>query len=72
MEQFQLLDIVALLEPHEAYNLQKGQVGTIVEILLENKMFLVEFANKQGETIALVPLEDSQLLLLHLNAEIAA
>jgi hypothetical protein len=63
---------VALLEPHQKQNLQKGQVGTIVEILEENKIYLVEFANKQGETIALIPLKESQLLLLHLNAEIAA
>jgi|694.fasta_scaffold41247_3 hypothetical protein len=72
MEHFQLLDIVALLEPLEKKNLQKGQVGTVVEILEEGKIYLVEFANKLGETIALVPLEESQLLLLHINAEIAA
>jgi hypothetical protein len=72
MEQFQLLDIVALLEPIEKHNLQKGQVGTIVEILEENRIFLVEFSNKQGETMTLVPLAEHQLLLLHLNAEMAA
>lgn len=72
MEQFQLLDIVALLEPIERHHLQKGQVGTIVEILEENRIFLVEFANKQGETMTLVPLSEHQLLLLHLNAEMAA
>jgi ribosomal 30S subunit maturation factor RimM len=72
MESYQLHDLVALLISNEKHNLQKGQVGTIVEILEENKFFLVEFADKHGETLALVPLNHEQILLLHLHSELAA
>ncbi len=72
MKSYQLHDLVALLTSMENHNLQKGQVGTIVEILEENRFFLVEFADKHGETLSLVPLNHDQILLLHLYAELAA
>jgi hypothetical protein len=72
MENFQINDLVALLAPVENEHLEKGQVGTIVDILEENEYFLVEFSNKKGETVSLLPLNQKQILLLHLNNELVA
>jgi len=66
----QLLDVVALLKDIPAEKLVKGQVGTIVEELDED-VFEVEFANRQGETIASLPLNSADLMLLHFEAETA-
>lgn len=42
--------------------------GTIVEILATN-MYEVEFCNKKGETIAMLPVSGNHLLLLHYDSE---
>jgi hypothetical protein len=72
MENIQINDLVALLAPVENEHLEKGQVGTIVEILEENEFFLVEFSNKKGETVSLLPLNQKQILLLNFNDELVA
>lgn len=59
-----LLDVVALTEDLPAFNLCKGQVGTIVEIY-EPGVFEVEFVDRHGKTYALQTLHASQLLQLH-------
>jgi len=41
-----------------------GQVGTVVELLAPN-VFEIEFANQSGETIAMLAVEEKDLLLLH-------
>jgi len=63
-----LLDVVALLEdiPHE--KLVKGQVGTIIEEL-EEGVYEVEFADKQGRTLASLSLKVKDLMLLHFDIE---
>ena len=63
-----LFDVIALLK--ERNNLVIGQVGTIVEILDEEN-FEVEFTNTKGETIATVPVNSKDLLLLHYELEAA-
>ncbi len=45
--------------------LPRGQVGTVVEIYNQGKAFEVEFANKNGQTYALVSLELEKLMLLY-------
>ncbi len=62
--ELRLLDVVALTEdfPHE--NLQRGQVGTIVEILAPD-VYEVEFSDNDGRTYALCSLRADQLLALH-------
>ncbi len=63
-----LLDIVALLKDMPDDKLLKGQVGTIVEELDEG-VYEVEFADKQGRTIASLTLTVEELMLLHFEAE---
>lgn len=61
----QLLDVIALMEDIPKENLQRGQVGTIVEILAEN-VFEVEFVDtKNGHPYAMLPLKAQQLMQLH-------
>jgi hypothetical protein len=63
-----LLDSVALLKDLPDDRLIKGQVGTIVEELDEGG-YEVEFADKQGRTIASLALTVEELMLLHFEAE---
>jgi hypothetical protein len=66
--EIKLLDVVALLKEKPPHKLSIGQVGTIVEIL-DKGVFEVEFTNKSGETIAMLPLKEEELLLLHYEVE---
>ncbi len=45
-----LLDVVALTVDLPEYNLRRGQVGTVVEILAEDNAFEVEFSDRAGRT----------------------
>ncbi|MGB3779996.1 MAG: DUF4926 domain-containing protein [Tunicatimonas sp.] len=63
-----LLDTVALLKDVPGEKLIKGQVGTIIE-MLEEGVYEVEFADKQGRTIASLALAVEELMLLHFEAE---
>lgn len=65
-----LLDVVALLNDFPENHLQRGQVGTIVEILTDD-VFEVEFVNPDGQTYAMLALSAEQLMVLHYEAESA-
>ena len=45
-----LLDVVALTVDLPTYNLWRGQVGTVVEILAGGTAFEVEFSDREGRT----------------------
>ncbi len=60
----ELLDVVALTEDLPERSLQRGQVGTVVE-LLDEDVFAVEFADNQGRTYATLALKAEQLIVLH-------
>ncbi len=60
----QLLDVVALTVNLPERNLQRGQVGTIVEILGPD-VFEVEFSDDQGRAYAMLALRADQLMVLH-------
>jgi hypothetical protein len=67
-----LLDIVALTEDIPEYNLLRGQVGTIVEILADGAAFEVEFSDtsgglrlRNGQTYESVGLRPEQVMVLH-------
>ncbi|MCG6133074.1 MAG: DUF4926 domain-containing protein [Nostoc sp. LLA-1] len=60
-----LLDIVALTEDIPEYNLLRGQVGTIVEILADGVAFEVEFSDRNGQTYESVGLRPAQIMVLH-------
>ena len=75
MNEIELHDTVALTENMKITQfmtdkeiiLPRGQVGTVVEIYDEGKAFEVEFANKNGQTYALISLELEKLMLLHID-----
>ncbi|MBC8153980.1 MAG: DUF4926 domain-containing protein [Bacteroidetes bacterium] len=63
-----LLDVVALLKELPEEKLMKGQVGTVVELLAEG-VYEVEFSDRQGRTITMCALSESDLLVLHYELE---
>ena len=58
-----LLDTVALLEDLPKAQLQRGQVGTVVEVLGAD-VYEVEFSDDEGRTYALLPLPEALLMIL--------
>lgn len=62
----QLLDVVALTVDLPQYKSQKGQVGTVVEILAKGAVFEVEFSDyNTGQTYESVGLRPEQIMVLH-------
>lgn len=64
IQEIRLLDVVALTKDIPESGLLRGQVGTVVE-LLSPEVFEVEFVDNDGRTYATLPLNSSQLLVLH-------
>jgi hypothetical protein len=60
-----LLDVVALTVDLPEYNLWRGQVGTVVEILAGGTAFEVEFSDRKGRTYESIGLRPEQLMVLH-------
>jgi hypothetical protein len=60
-----LLDIVALTIDLPEYNLYRGQVGTVVELLAGGAVFEVEFSDRNGRTYESVGLRPEQIMVLH-------
>jgi hypothetical protein len=61
MDTFEILDVVVLTEALPLLNLRKGELGTIVEVLDED-VFLVEFADSKGVTYAMPALNVNVLM----------
>jgi len=61
---FKLLDVVALTVDLPEYNLWRGQVGTIVEILVGGAAFEVEFSDRDGRTYESLGLRPDQIMVL--------
>ena len=61
--QLKLLDVIALLEDLPQQRLQRGQVGTIVEVLAPG-IYEVEFSDDAGRTYAMAALRADQLMSL--------
>lgn len=61
----ELLDVVALTVDLPEYNLWRGQVGTVVEILTGGAAFEVEFSDRNGRTYESVGLRPEQIMVLH-------
>jgi hypothetical protein len=64
-ETFALLDVVTLTEDLPTYQLWRGQVGTIVEILAGGKAFEVEFSDRDGQVYASLGLRPDQIMRLY-------
>jgi hypothetical protein len=60
-----LLDVVALTVDLPEYNLYRGQVGTVVELLAGGAAFEVEFSDRNGRTYESVGLYSEQIMVLH-------
>ena len=60
-----LFGVVALTVDLPDYELWRGQVGTIVEILAEGAAFEVEFCDREGRTYESVGLRLDQIMVLH-------
>ncbi len=61
----ELLDVVALTVDLPEYNLYRGQVGTVVELLAGGAAFEVEFSDRNGRTYESVGLRSEQIMVLH-------
>lgn len=59
-----LLDGVAVTEDIQEKGLQRGNVGTVVEIL-DDRNYEVEFVDENGKTYAVLPLSSNKLIVLH-------
>lgn len=59
-----LLDVVALTEELPEKSLQRGQVGTVVEVLAPD-VYEVEFTDNDGRIYAELAVKAEQLLVLH-------
>jgi len=59
-----LLDVVALTEDLPEQKLERGQVGTVVEILAPD-VYEVEFTDNDGRTYAELAVKEEKLLVLH-------
>jgi len=71
MDEFKLLDVVALTENLDSEGLRRGEVGTIVEQWKEG-VFEVEFSDDSGRAYAMVALRPEQLMKLHFRKYAAA
>ena len=63
-KEIKLLDVVALTIDFPEYNLWRGQVGTVVEILANGDAFEVEFSDRNGRTYESIGLRLNQILVL--------
>ena len=61
----ELLDVVALTVNLPQFNLWRGQVGTVVEILANGTAFEVEFSDRNGRTYDSLGLRPEQIMVLH-------
>ncbi|MBI2472050.1 MAG: DUF4926 domain-containing protein [Planctomycetes bacterium] len=62
---FKLFDVVALTVDLPEYNLWRGQVGTVVEILAKGEAYEVEFSDREGHTYESLGLRPDQIMILH-------
>lgn len=60
----QLLDVIALTENLPGCQLNRGQVGTVVECLGAGH-FEIEFSDNQGRTYAQLAVPEDKLMVLH-------
>jgi len=63
-EPIQPLEVVALTVDVPGFQLRRGQVGTVVEILAGGKALEVEFSDRDGRTYASLGLRPEQLMVL--------
>jgi Domain of unknown function (DUF4926)/HNH endonuclease len=68
----QLLEVVALTVDLPEVDLRRGQVGTVVDVLGEERAFEVEFCDRDGRAYASLGLRPDQVMPLRYAPEAAA
>jgi hypothetical protein len=63
-ESIKLLDVVALTVNLPEYNLWRGQVGTVIEILAGGTAYEIEFCDRNGRTYESIGLRPAQFMIL--------
>jgi hypothetical protein len=63
-DMIQPLEVVALTVDIPELNLQRGQVGTVVDILSGGTAYEVEFCDRNGRTYASLGLRPDQVMVL--------
>ena len=66
-----MLDVVALTVDLPEYDLWRGQVGTVVEILANGDAFEVEFSDRSGRTYESLGLLPEQVMVLHFEPTVS-
>jgi hypothetical protein len=66
-----MLDIVALTVDLPEYDLWRGQVGTVVEILANGDAFEVEFSDRSGRTYESLGLLPEQVMVLYFEPTVS-
>ncbi len=64
-QKINLLDVVALSVDFPEYDLWRGQVGTVVELLADGEAFEVEFSDRTGRTYESIGVHPDQIMRLH-------
>lgn len=59
-----LLDVVALTVDLPELQLQRGQVGTVVDVLAGGEALEIEFTDREGKTYASLGLRPDQVMVL--------
>ena len=62
-------DVVALTVDLPEYNLSKGQVGTVVELLKNGAAYEVEFSDRNGRTYQSLGLRPDHFMVLRYEPE---
>ena len=68
-DEVKLFDVVALTVDLPEYNLSKGKVGTVVELLKNSAAYEVEFSDRNGRTYQSLGLRPDHFMLLHYEPE---
>ena len=66
-----MLDVVALTVDLPEYDLWRGQVGTVIEILANGDAFEVEFSDRSGRTYESLGLLPEQVMVLHFERTVS-
>lgn len=72
LQNFQVLDLVALNKTMLQENLKAGTIGTIVDIWnKEKQVFEIEFCDQYGETVKICAIESHFLINISMEKEVA-
>lgn len=65
---YDVTEVVAVINDAYNYTVRKGQVGTVVEVLGNNKdVYEVEFCDDEGKTLSTCAIKEDDLLKLYFD-----